>query len=332
MTVLTASPFLTPSLSRQGTGLRAAIERATAELASGTVQDTGAAVRGNFSALSALDRSLAQLDGFETTTASLAFTAQAMQGALTSLSDTAETLSSRLAGAGTLAGLGPLSALTAAGAQGFAAAVAAINTSAGGESLFAGDETGRAPLPAAEDFLSALQGAVAGAATAGEAESAISAWFADPGGYAGLYQGGADRAPLPVAAGEMARLAVTALDPAIRDTLSGLATLALLDRGLLAGDHDARTALAAAAGEGMMSAATARTALQARVGVVEEQVASARARNEAERSALQIARLSLTEADPYDTSVRLKDLEARLDAFYTLLSRLSGLSLTEYLR
>lgn len=332
MTVLTASPFLTPSLSRQGAGLRAAIERATAELASGRVQDQGAAVKGDFSALSALDRSLSRLDGYAAATSALSFTAGAMQTALKTMSDTVDDLASRLTSTAALSGEAQLSTLAASGAQGFATALAAVNTSAGGQSLFAGIETGTAPLPRPDAFLAALETAVAGATTAEMAKTAIAGWFADPGGYAALYQGGDPRAALPVAPGEAAQLSVTALDPALRDTLAGLATLALLDRGLLSGDPAARTALAATAGEDLMSAVAGRVQLQARLGVVEEQVTAAKTRNEAERTTLDIARLSLIEADPYETSARLKDLETRLDAFYTLLSRLSGLSLTGYLR
>lgn len=187
-------------------------------------------------------------------------------------------------------------------------------------------------MPNAGTLLTALETAIAGLAAVDDISNGIDDWFNGTAGYEALYTGGQGRAGLTVAPGETASLPFTALDPAIRTTLAGLAKAALLDRGLLTGDHASRSALALRAGETLFSSSEARTVLAGRIGTVEQQLFQAQSRNSAEKSALALTRNSLTEADPYEATVRLKDLESRLDAFYTITARLSQLSLTGYLR
>ena len=69
-------------------------------------------------------------------------------------------------------------------------------------------------------------------------------------------------------------------------------------------------------------------------GVVssQAQIDAAATRNTAEASALNIARAGIVTADPYDAATRLEDLQTRLQSLYLITSRLSRLSLTEYLR
>ena len=322
---------LTTILSRQSAHLRAEIERRTTEMATGLHRDMGAALGGDFSALAAVEQSLARLKGHAAVSAETALTVDAVQAALAAISDGADGLGAEILRAvGAAAGTG-VDAVATAAARAFGTAVAALNTRFSERALFSGVNTGTAPLPDAGVVLSALETAVAGAATVAEVQAAIDGWFADPAGYDALYAGGAALAALPIAAGESTGLPVTALDPAIKDTLRALATAALLDRGLLAGQPEARAQVMRAAGDALAAGGEARAQLTARVGTVQAQVAAARTRNAAETSALEIARAGIVAADPYDTATVLEDLQSRLESLYLLTSRVSRLSLTEYL-
>lgn len=332
MTGLSTTPFLTAALLRQGASLRSQIDRTSLELTTGTAADPSAALRGDYSALAGIDHSLARLAAYAAATTETGLLADAGQTALATIADQADGLSAQL-----LQGTGPgagreLSALIRTGAQAFTVAVDAVNTQVSGRSVFGGIEAEAPPLPDAETLLDALQTAVAGASTAEAAQTAITAWFGSATGFGAQYQGGPARTPIPVAEGETAQFGFTALDPALTETLAGLATVALLDRGLLAAAPAERTDLARRAGEALLSATDARAGLQSEIGLVQARVSDATTRNAAEKTALALARLSLVEADPYETAIRLQDLQTRLDAFYTVTSRLSSLSLTEYLR
>ena len=103
---------------------------------------------------------------------------------------------------------------------------------------------------------------------------------------------------MPVGPDEQASLDVTALDPAVVETLKGIAMTSLLDRGTLAGSDVARADLAKRAGESLLSSATARAELQARLGTVEAGISNAALRNDSEKSALETARLGLLSVDP----------------------------------
>jgi flagellar hook-associated protein 3 FlgL len=163
--------------------------------------------------------------------------------------------------------------------------------------------------------------------------TAVSDWFDDPAGYVTVaYQGDAALAPLAIAAGESAEIKVTAMDPAVRETLKGFAMAAMLDRGALTGAPQARADLARLAGEKLVGTATDRAYLAADLGVVEGQIESAKARNGAEATALQIARLGIVSVDPYDTAARLESTQTQLETLYTITARLSRLSLMDFLR
>lgn len=332
MTSLSTTPFLTAALLRQGAALRTQIDRTSQELTTGTVADTAAALRGDYSALAGIDHSLARLAAYTAATTETGLLADAGQTALATISDQADVLSTQL-----MQSTGPatgreLSAVIRTGAQAFSVAVDAVNTQISGRSVFGGIEAEVTPLPDAASLLAALETAVAGATTAAAAATAISGWFGSATGFGAQYQGGPARTAIPVAEGEVAQFGFTALDPALAETLAGLATVALLDRGLLSASAAERTALAQQAGEALMESSDARAGLQSEIGLVQARVADATARNASEKTALSLARLSLVAADPYETAVRLQDLQTRLDAFYTVTSRLSSLSLTEYLR
>lgn len=322
---------LTSILSRQSASLRAEIERRSTELTTGLQRDIGVAVRGDFSALAAVEHSLARLKGHAANTTEAALFTDVMQAALGVISDGATDLGTNI-----LRAVGPgseirLESVVMEAGRILSTTIAALNTRVSERAVFSGANAETTPLPGADAILTALETAVAGAVTVEDVQVAIAGWFNDPAGYDALYAGGAARAGLPIAAGETASLSVTALDPAIKDTLRALATAALLDRGLLADQPEARSQLMKSVSDDLLTGGEARAKLMARVGTVQAQIAAAQARNEAEKSALEITRAGIVAADPYDTAARLEDLRARLESLYLVTSRVSRLSLADYL-
>lgn len=322
---------LTAILSRQSSNLRTEIARRSSEMSSGVQQDLGAAVRGDFAALAGVEQSLARLRGYSANSTEAAMTADAMQTALSVIFDGSAEL-----GANIMRIIGPGSAnsmqsLVIESGRAFETAVATLNTRFAERGLFSGVDSAAVALPPAAEILTALEGAVAGAVTIEDIRNAVAQWFEDPGGYAAIYNGGVPRADLPIAEGEMASLKVTAMEPALKSTLQALATAALLDRGLLANQLEARAQLMQSVGADLLSGGDAQSQLIARVGTVQAQITAAQSRNSAEKSALEVARSDLISADPFDTATRLEDLQTRLQQLYLVTSRVSKLSLADYL-
>lgn len=322
---------LTALLSRQSGALRAELNARMAEISTGKHTDMGAAVSGDFSALAALNQSLARLQGYAANTKEAALFTDAVQSALEVVSTSATDLATNALRSVGLENQINLSVVTQQAERAFASSVAALNTRFSERALFSGVNANVEPLPDAETILGALEAVTATAPTATDALAAIDDWFMGAAGYESVYAGGVARADVPVAPGEMASLDVTALDPAVRATLRDMAGLALLGRGLFQGQPAVRAQIAQQSAEGLLGGGEARAQLAARIGVTQEQISAATTRNGAEQSALEIARAGIVSADPYDAAARLEDLQTQIEALYLMTARLSRLSLADYI-
>lgn len=323
---------LTNVLARQGAELRAQVRRASTEVTTGRPTDIGAALRGDVSPLLAIDASLSRLAAYKSTAADAAFQTAAMQTAITGLSALAGGITTPLLGSRDFPTPAQVNAVAADARGRLARAVGLLNSQAAGRAVFSGIATDTAPLGTADALLTALETAATGATTAGQVSAAVSNWFASTTGYEAFYQGGDPLSPAPIAPGEAADLAVTALDTAFRDTLAGFALAALIDRGVLAGDPQERARLAQSAGQALLSSEDDRILLAARIGTVEARIEEARTRNSAEESALTLLRSEIGGVDPYEAATRLEAARSQLESLYLVTARVARLSLVEYLR
>lgn len=320
------------SMRRRNAQLKAQLNQLGAENASGKAADLSRAVGGDHRATAALNRSLTQLAAYKTATTQAGLLADAAQ---TSVSTVQSLLESRYAATLSVASSTTTVTVTTAAQEArtaFAGAVAALNAQVGGRAVFSGTCTGT-PLPSAEDLLAGITAAASGAATAADAIAAVADWFdAATGGYADSYQGAADPlAPMTIGAGEAVRLEVTALDPALKTTLQGFALASLAGVEPFASDLAMAGALLTGAGETMARAGVAMTALSARIGIVQARVETVATANAAETSSLKIALSGLTEVDPYDSATLLTSVESQQKVLYAVTTRLSALSLLDYL-
>ena len=321
-------------MRRHMTETKGAMTQLSQELTTGQAADTPRHLSGDMGPLLAIDTSLARLQGYGSVTRELALFGEAMQTALATVSDVAlEAANSLVAASGTSATTHVETAATAAHSA-LKSAISTLNTRFGDRTLFAGMATNAQAVTDSDTLLQALETAIssAGANDVASVESAVDAWFASPGGYGATGYLGADPLdPVPVSNGETAALTVTANDPALQETLKGLAIAALVDRGIFPGQHGLRKDLAQRAGERLLASETDRAHLAASVGSVQAQIETAQTRNSSETTALSIARAGLLEIDSYDAATRLQDAETQLQLIYTLTSRMSRLSLADYL-
>ncbi|MEX3017540.1 flagellin [Gymnodinialimonas hymeniacidonis] len=323
------------SLRKQGSDLRSDIARLTAELASGKVTDTGRNLNGDFSALTDVTRGLRLNEAFKTSISNAEITTDGRQTAL-------DRVASELVGFGasllSLAGTSKtesreLDLLNTP--ERFGAAVAALNTQFAGQSLFAADAPENIPLIPAEDILAELRNVTAGLTDAASLETAVLAWFNDPGGayQTFAWQGGDGEPPETLLSeGQTAATGVSALDPAIRETLAGLAMATLAADKYLSLSSEERADLLSRSGQQVLSGETDLVDLRARLGAEQARIEEARVAAETTRSALELEYGRLVEADPYRTATELEAASLQLESLYILTARMSRLSLTEFLR
>ena len=319
-------------LSRRNATLKDSIQDLMTEATTGLTAARTERVRGDFVPLAGIEASLTQLEAFRLVTVEAGAVANHMQIALNSISEGASTLGASLLAGVTSNSASRIGTLGDEASHRLQSALAALNTRIGAKSLFSGIASDRAAVADAETLMTALDGVVAGALSSADVETALDDWFADPAGFeATVYQGGTTLEPLAIGRDQSAQNDVTALDPAIVNTLKGLAMAALLSRGVLAGSDVARADLAKRAGESLATHQTGMAELEARLGAVEASIITAGVQNDAEKSALETARLGLLSVDPYETAAKLQEAQTQLETLFSLTARMSRLSLVNFL-
>ncbi|MEO1452857.1 MAG: flagellin [Pseudomonadota bacterium] len=319
---------------RETATLTADLQRLTQEVASGRRNDLRSEITGDFGSLAAIESSLARITSFSRIAGESVVELDTAQAALGRIEADGQRVASALLLSQTASQPNAVDAAAREAGDAFASAIATLNTTVGGRSLFAGVATDGPALLPAEQILTDLETAVAGATTAADLRDAVFAWFAPGGGFeTGAYVGSAtEQAPRRISPEAQIDPLPRANDPAIAGVLSGAALAALVDRGALIGQPEERLAAAGFAGERLLSATPDFIGLRANLGVEQETLALAQQALVAEQGAFEIARADLISADPFTAASELEATRSQLETLYLLTSRLSQLSLTSFLR
>lgn len=319
---------------RQNTRLKSDLERLTREMTSGRLMTPRTGSSGDVSQLFAIERSLKALAGYATATIEAGTFLGAVQDSLGVLQDSAQGAASAAIAAGA-SGTPTQLSVTAGDARGrLVSAIATLNGSQAGRSLFAGTATDGAALAPADDILSALETAIAGETTADGVATVIEDWFTAPGGGFETvgYRGAPEGLGFRVAAGETVGPGVTAEDLRIRATLAGLAMAAMVGDSTLSGNTVEQARLASRAGNSLLAADAGMSNLRAEVGTSEAMIEANITHQSAEKTSLELAEAKYAAADPYETASKLQEVTSQLETLYAVTARLSNLSLTEFLR
>lgn len=320
---------------RQFFGLKTDMNRLSLEMTTGKKADLGAALSGDYGAYAMLERSLSTLSAFETANSETAGFLQAAQTALGTVQTIGQALAPKLLASANGENVADIDITVQEAAQNFAASISILNTQFAGRSLFSGAEVDAPALTDANTMLAALSTAATGETTATGVIAAVDNWFDTAGGgfetsgYGGSTQGVGS---LPVAENENVKYEIRADDPALRQTLKGLAIAALVSNGMLNGNPTEQRALITEAGNKLLSVDGKLTNIRARLGALEEHVESAKARNSTETAAYENARTKLLAADPYDTATNLQEIYTRIETLYATSARIAKLSFTDYMR
>ena len=327
-----ALPF---TLQKSGVQSRLDLNRLSTELTTGRVESPARHLRGDIGMLHAIENRLSRITGFDTALKQTVTAFDTAQSALDLVAQAGKSLGEKLViTSQSTAGADARTVAASAARSVLDEIVSALSVTVAGRAVFSGTVTDRTPLASREALIAALAPEVAGMTNAADVTAALQAWFMDPGtGFAdAVYRGG------PAAVGGLIDDAQpgpalpTAEDPAIRRQMMAAAMVVLVDDGALnLNDTQARTVMQTAMTTLLGNAADV-AALQARVGVAQEVLDQRQLRLSLERDRLEQLRSDKIGADPYTTATALERARVQLESIYTLTSRLSRLTLTEYLR
>lgn len=323
------------NLRRHNAALKGVISSLSNELASGVKSDIGLALNGDLARIANVEHSLASIDSFVFVANEAQQFVDSMQsslGALQSLmSEVIPALISVSTSSSTI-----VDAASIGSKAHFADAVSILNTSTSGRYIFSGVSSTTPPLEDVEVIFSALKNEVSGITDAEHFINSVSLWFDAPeggGGYMDVaYRGGESLRPFAVGAGERISIDLTAAGPKLRKALTGLAISALVSEGAFENDPGTQAKLLQVAGENLASSEADIIEIRSEVGVSAATLHRTLTRNLSERSGLELARGALISADPYEVTTTLQSAQVQLEAVYALTSRLSRLSLLEFMR
>ncbi|RKQ72164.1 flagellar hook-associated protein 3 FlgL [Litorimonas taeanensis] len=210
-----------------------------------------------------------------------------------------------------------------------------FNVSLGERNLFSGDKTDTPTFASADVLLDDLRAIIGTATNADDAISAVNDYFDTAGGdfETRIYQGGDNFAPaLPLGNGQTIQLGITGQHEAIKETLKGLAIMAVSQDSLATTDTDETNKLFQMGAQITGNGGSALISLESEIGVTSETLKSVSEKYESEKNALSIAFQNLFGRDQYEAAAELQQLQVQLEASYTITARLSSLSLTNFLR
>lgn len=322
-------------LRQQSTAVKSELSTLAAELSSGRVSDLQKSFGGDFGALASVEHSLKLNASYLESNRDAGQFAAAQQLALDGVLSAVSRAGADFLGAASTGEATQRATIYAQAGDQLNQMISDLNTRFGDRALFGGVATGVPPLQGANAILADLSNAVAGATTATAVMAAADAWFDTPGGgfETVAYQGATtDLAPFAISEGDQVSLSTRADHQALRDIMKSVAVTALMGQGLLSGNVAEQKRLLAATGAGLMNSADELTAVKAGIGYAEERIETARIQSETQAASLRLAQNALVSADPYETALRLKDVETQLQTVYTVTARLSNLSLAAVLR
>ncbi len=320
--------------ARQTGVIKSRLQTLSQELATGTSSDLTAKMRGDTSELSALDREITVLDGFEQVAQELSRALERTQLQLGAVNNLRNTLAADLITVSEDSLAPEIDKVVDRARTDFSSAVSLLNGRDGDRALFAGRTVDSDALADAEAMLADMVIAIGGATDAVSIENAIATWFDDPaGGFATMGYIGDTGAAITrkVSASEALTLDARADDVGVKEVLKGMALGAIADvlSATLSSADQAK--LARMGADALFSASTDFVQLQARVGEAEERIALAQTEQLAQSTAFRLARNDLTLVDPFETATLLQDMQRQLELQFASTARLSQLSLVNYL-
>ena len=318
---------------RQTTSIKDRLYMLSNEVTTGTKSDLTAHLNGDVNRLLSLDREIEVMEHYKSSANEASQVMALMQNSLEAL-DALRIQQAEQSLAITESTARPILNATADSAEErFTEMVATLNRRSGDRSLFAGIQTDGAALASAADMLDDMVASVPAPPTVENIRLAVENWFADPiGGFETVgFIGSNEPIEVRVSQNQSVGLNATAADDGIKQVLKAMATGAIAGR-LSSGLSNSQYAeLIQNAGVDLLSSATDLNALRGRLGTSESIVMNKIAEQEAQLTAFSTTRNNMVNSDPFETAVRLQEVQQQLETHFAVTARISGLSLANYL-
>ncbi|MCI4663446.1 MAG: hypothetical protein MRY74_01875 [Neomegalonema sp.] len=308
------------------------LDTARVEAVTSRAADIGEHLGGDTGSVHRIDKMIADAERRLTSLTELQIEAENVQQKLTSVQEVALGLGVEIESALGLENTQALSALTTESEAELTAIWGRLNANFNGEYQFSGAATDTPPLGDLATFVSDIKTIVSGAASAGAVATALDTYFNDTVAgafHTTVYQGSTAAGPdKEVSDSRRLGLDVKVTDDGVRNVLRGLALMVAADD---ATTTDIADQLKSDAARTLSNGGALIINQQSQIGGIEADVKSLTSRNEAEKSSYEFLLLDKIGVDQYEAASRMTLLETQLEATYLTTSRISRLSLVNYI-
>ncbi|SMX32269.1 flagellin [Maliponia aquimaris] len=313
--------------------LRQEMDQLAVEVATGFVKDSAQHLHGDLTGLLSVDRALSKLDTYRVNTTEATFLSGSMQTALDEIQGRSERLSQSLIAAELTPNSALLKTMSEDAQNALGQVMNGLNRSVAGRFLFSGTATDRQAVQDSTSLLNDVRTALSGQTTMAGIEAALDTFFGSGGTFETTTYTGSNTglAALKLSETESASLDIRATDPVFRAVLRPMVMAALATDGTLGLPQSLQIEMLTTAGQDLLAAQQDVVELRAGLGALEARVEETTARNSAEYTATNIARLDLVGTDQYYTASRYENIRGQLESLYAITARSQRLSLAEYL-
>lgn len=205
----------------------------------------------------------------------------------------------------------------------------------GTRNLFSGDASDQPTFAGTDQLISDVRNIMQTAGDSNAINAALDTYFNDPNGgfQTNIYTGGDNNmSDIRLGNGQKIAIDVKGDDQSIKDTLRGLAVLATADDAGFARDSADFAAIFEPAASSITNGINKLISLGGELGVYGGTFESIETRNNAERQTLRTALQNIVTRDQFEAAGELQQIQVQLETSYVLTSRLSQLSLVNFLR
>lgn len=318
---------------RQGFTIKSDLANLSSSLSSGRVTDIPKELNGQTARLNGLNYSREQLDVLQDISKETMLMLDSIQSVLVRVDDKRAELMSRLFTINDSSSQDQVALTSQAARQALDDMVSALNTKVGGRALFSGRDVNEVPLIPASQIVSEIVAAIGTDQSIANMERAIEDWFtgASSGATATVYRGDTSGfMKRRISPDKEITIELTANSEKISETLKQTVRSAvLLDLTEMTPSDKISTIKSSSVSLFNASADLANT--QAMIGSLQEAVTTAQVEMKARDVSFEIAVNDLIAADPFETASRLQSAQLQLEKHYTVVARMSQLSLLRFI-
>lgn len=211
----------------------------------------------------------------------------------------------------------------------------ALNVKHGARNLLSGANTDTEAFVSADTLLDDIRQIVSTSGSPVDIDAALDTYFDDPAGgfntriYQGSVSGGTN---VRLGDGNQIQVDIRGNNEGIKAALRGLSVLAVSTSSGLDLESDTFSEVFSSGASQTSAGSTQLINIEAEIGIQAESIEKIKTRNAAETISLTNAYQALVSRDQFEAATELKSLETQLESSYILTSRLSNLSLVNFLR